>query len=264
MRIRSTSGDLRNLFEQSINVQHLAESLVTVPASSTGSLALKMMTEAGFDVLGIEEGGFVSGYVQKATINDGPCWEQTETFHPSELVADSTPLIDVLPLLLKHPRLFVLRGHRVEEIVTRADLEKAPVQMLTYGLISLLEMNLLRLIRQYYPGDIWRPLLTDQRIEKAEELFARRRRRNEEIDLSDCLQLADKRTIVLKTKELVELLRLESTTSGQEFLKRVERLRDRLAHAQELSKGSSWSEIITLIYEIERLVARCEGVPTRG
>ena len=275
MKIRTRSGDLRKLFERRVNVQHLAERLWAVPASQDGASARKIMAEAGFDVLGVENGGFVSGYVEGATIDDRPCGQQIKTFHPSELVADSTPLIDVLPLLLKRPRLFVLKSNRVGEIVTRADLQKAPVRMLIFGLISLLEMNLLKLIREHYPEDSWEDLLSRARVQQARKVFEGRRERNEEIDLVDCLQLADKRTIILKNERLRTSLILGTRTAGEERLKRIEELRDRLVHAQGKHKPHhrpeptesgpmaqrSWSSPLTGIGRAEPRVCSglCEG-----
>ncbi len=264
MKIRTRSEDLRELFERSVSVQHLAEELASCQASDDTSTASKIMAERGFDVLGVEDGGFVSGYVEGAKLEERTCDEQMKTFHPSELVADSTPLIDVLPLLHEKPRVFVLKENRVEEIVTRADLQKAPVRMLIFGFISLLEMNLLELIREHYPGNSWQDLLSETRLEKARALFKGRRERNEEIDLADCLQLCDKRDLILKNDKLRISLGLEPREAGEEQLRHIEDLRDKLAHAQDIVQGSSWEEVITLIGALENLVVKCETIRTRA
>ena len=252
--------DLRRLFENSVSVQHLSEEFVAVQASSEGSTACKLMKRRGFDTLGVEEEGSVFGYIERSRLEDGPLEGQIEMFHPSELVADSTPLLDVLPILLGKPRVFVLKGNRITEIVTRADLQKAPVRMLIFGLISLLEMSFLGLIRDYYPEDSWKGVLSDGRLRKARDLFELRQQLNEEIDLIDCIQFSDKGTLILKNDKLRAHLGLDPIPDGRRELKRIERLRDKLAHAQDIVQGSSWAEIIKQIELMERLVIKCEDL----
>ena len=260
MKIRTRSVDLRRLFENSVSVQHLSEEFVAVQASGEGSTAGGLMKRRGFDTLGVEEEGSVFGYIERTKLEDGPLEGQIQVFHPSELVADSTPLLDVLPILLGKPRVFVLKGNRVAEIVARADLQKVPVRMLIFGLISLLEMNFLELIREYYPDDGWEEVLSDSRLKSAQDLFELRQQVNEEIDLIDCIQLSDKGTLILKNDKIRVHLGLDPISDGRRELVRIERLRNKLSHAQDIVQGSSWPEIIKQIDLMERLVTKCEDL----
>ncbi len=58
--------------------------------------------------------------------------------------------------------LFVLDGARLESIVTSADLQKPPVRMLLFGLVSLLDMFLLALVRKHCPEESLRETLKPQ------------------------------------------------------------------------------------------------------
>ena len=89
--------------------------------------------------------------------------------------------------------LFVLEGARLESIVTSADLQKPPVRMLLFGLVSLLEMFLLALVRNHCPEGSFVSVLKPQSLEEATKLYEKRRASNEEIDLADCLHICDKR-----------------------------------------------------------------------
>ena len=132
--------------------------------------------------------------------------------------------------------------------------------MLLFGLVTLLEMNLLRLVRRYYPADAWQGVLKPERVAIATRLWQNSQARNEATDLTDYLQFCDKRDLVLHNAELLHLLGLKSKRSGEWFLKNTEQLRNRLAHAQHLVSGSSWLELISLVAEIEALLRRCEDI----
>jgi hypothetical protein len=124
----------------------------------------------------------------------------------------------------------------------------------------LVEMHLYRIIRDSFAEDSWKKYLSAKRIQQAEELFLQRKARNEAIELSDCLQLCDKRDIVLNEEPLRELLGIVSKSKGKDFFKKLENLRNNLAHSQDLNTQNSWNEMITLIQQTEMLLAECEKI----
>jgi hypothetical protein len=262
-QLKSRSHDLRSLFEDSITIEYVAETLKAFPAETEAEAVLIWMEERDFDVVGIEVEGTTFGYVERATLREGKsgkCSDYQRVFHPQELIAISTPLIKLLPILQQTPRLFVLDSNQVSGIVTCGDLQKAPVRMLLFGLITLVEMNLLRLIHRYYPQDSWQSILKSERLEAARRLWQESQTRNEATDLVDYLQFCDKRELLLHQTELVQQLGLKSKRAGERFLKAAEQLRNRLAHAQDLVKGSSWAELIALAAELEQLLICCEDI----
>jgi hypothetical protein len=263
-QLKSSSGDLRSLFEESITVKYVAEPLQAVPASEDAGAVRQWMDSLNFDVVAIVEAGAICGYVERSSLGAGTCGEYQHIFHPSELMASSTPLIELLPLLQHKPRLFVLERNRVSGIVTRGDLQKAPVRMLLFGLVTLLEMHMLRLVRLYYPDNSWQVFLKSERVTLATKLWHEQQQRNEAMDLADYLQFCDKRELILAKVELVERLGLKSKRSGERFLKAAEKLRNNLAHAQDLVSGSSWPELIVLAGEIEALLQHCEEIEFGG
>lgn len=263
-QLKSSSQDLRDLFEHSITVRHLVEKIKSCQADDDAAVVRKRIEKLDFDVLGIEEKGVIYGYVERSNLETGPCRKYQRTFHPSELIAESTPLIDLLPILRNTPRVFVLNRNRVSGIVTRGDLQKAPVRMLLFGLVTLLEMHLLHLVRIYYPQDSWQEFLKGARLESAKKLLAERQARNEAIDLADCLQFCDKRELILRSPQIRERIGLKSKESGEHLLKSAEDLRNKLVHAQDIVTGSSWPAVIDLAKDIEALLERCEEVEIDG
>lgn len=260
-QLRSSYEDLRNLFAESITVRHVLEKLQSCHSDDDAVIIRKHMEEdLDFDVMGVEDDGRVYGYVESSELGTGHCKRYEKTFSPSELVAESTPLMDLLPVLHDSPRVFVLDRNKVTGIVTRADLQKAPVRMLLFGLVTLLEMHLLRLVRIHYPDGSWQSLLSGGRLALARELFAQRNARNEALDLADCLQFCDKRKLVLGIPEIQDCIERSCGKSGKFLLESTEELRDKLAHAQDIVTGSTWPELIDLVRDIEQTLKGFESI----
>jgi hypothetical protein len=115
-------------------------------------------------------------------------------------------------------------------------------------------------VRIYYPQDSWQKVLKPERLEVAQRLWRESQERNEATDLLDYLQFCDKRELILNQPELLQQLGLKSKRFGERFLKSAEQLRNRLAHAQNLVSGSSWTELISLAEAMETLLILCEEV----
>lgn len=259
-QLKSSSQDLRILFEDGITVKYVAEPLKAVLAEEDAVVVRQWMESLNFDVVGVESEGVVCGYVERSSLGEGKCGDYQRIFHPTELIAASTPLLQLLPILQYKRRIFVLDRDRISGIVTRGDLQKAPVRMLLFGLVTLLEMQLLRLVRILYPQNSWLTFLKSERVAVAKKLWQERQARNEAIDLTDYLQFSDKRELILANAEIVERLGLKSKRYGERFLKSAEALRNKLAHAQDLVTDSSWPELIELASQIEALLQRCEEI----
>lgn len=257
-QLRSGLKDSRNLFEEEVTVKSISESLRSCSCSDDAVLVRNTMQELDFDVMGIEEKGEVYGYVHRSDLGAGPCKKYQSIFHPSELVADSTSLMDVLRILHDNPRIFVLERNRVTGIVTRGDLQKAPVRMLLFGIITLLEMHLLRILRIYYEKASWQNHLSDNRLDYAKRIFEKRKSRNEDIGLADCLQFCDKTKLVLRLSRIREEVQKQCGKSAKTLLKQAEKMRDKLAHAQDIVEGSTWMEVTDLTGDIQGLLELLE------
>jgi len=260
-QLKSNYLDLYELF-RSISVEHVLENLKCCRVDDDAAKILDQMGKDNldFDVMGLEDGGNVYGYVERENLRSGPCGNYQKMFHPSELIAKSTPLSDLFSLMRKISRMFVLDGNRVTGIVTRGDLQKAPARMFLFGFITLIEMNLLRLIRNRYPNNSWRTLLSDGRVEKANELYRKRKARNEAIDLADCLQFCDKSDLILNITMIRDRIESEIEKSGHSLLNRIETLRDKLAHAQDIVVGTTWTEIADAVTDIIELLQLLESM----
>lgn len=221
----------------------------------------ELLLARGFDVAGVmeEEKGRVIGFVAAEELNDQTVREHTKPLQAEDLVSEVTSIGDLLRVLRARGRTFVLVGSEVRGIVTVADLNKPPIRVYLFGLVSLVEMHLRFWVRKGYPDGSWKAKLSASRLEAAKKLYAERERRNEHMDLLDCLQFCDKRDLLLRNDELRKELGIEKKADGEELLEKIEKLRNRLAHSQQdLVDGTSWPELIDLIETMEALVHRSD------
>jgi len=257
-QLKSSHQDLREFTLKRITAQHIAESLTSFDTAADAQSARQVLEQNSFDVAGAREDGQVIGYINCSDLTGGTVGDHRVDFSEEDVLSASTPLADVLKQIRASERTFVeVLGH-VGGIVTRGDLQKMPVRLWLFGLISLLEMQMLRLIREHLTEKQWANLLTDQRRQAAEELFGKRMKNNSEIDLADCLQLCDKKNIFAATPALLELTGFDSKTSFRNTLEETEELRNNLAHSQDIL-GDEWESLIDLAGEIEDLLERLEG-----
>jgi hypothetical protein len=255
--LRYSLHDLHELFTRSITVRHIAEPFVSFDGSRSATEVKTFMDAKDFDVVGVRHDGLVVGFVQRQDLKNGCLDDHMLKFEPAFLLEDCAPIINALDLLTTSPHVLVLAMAQIAGIITKGDLQKAPIRMWLFGLISLLETQLLRIIRAVYPANSWTNVVSDGRLNNARELYEDRKRRNEEIDLADCLQFADKRTIVSKTARLRSALGFDSRGAAEQALKAFEHLRDELAHAQDIVTGR-WPALAGLSLSAEELVRRCE------
>ncbi len=249
---------MKRLFTESFSVGDIAEPLVSFDATSDAAEVRRVMLERAYQVVGLREHGVTVGYVKREELGDGTCAEYLCHFDATEVVSEALCFPKLVGLLGHLPRLFVTCFGRVGGIVTRSDLQKPPVRMWLFGMITILEMGLTRLIETRFPDGRWRDCVSPGRLQKAEALLEERKRRNQELDLIDCLQFSDKGQITLKDESLREQVGYASRRRGEDAIKRLEALRNNLAHSQDIV-SCDWETIVQLTENLDKILGVQEG-----
>ena len=96
---------------------------------------------------------------------------------------DSAHLNEVIAALDEVPRVFVRGYWQIAGVITRYELQKAPVRMWLFGMLTLIEMRMTGQIEETYPDEAWSEYLSAARMEGARKLLAERRRRNQDLAL---------------------------------------------------------------------------------
>lgn len=250
----SSVESLRRVFQQGFTARDLAEPLVSFDATTSASDVKSFMNSRRYEVVGIRCDGVVSGYVQRDGLKTDTCGESLRQFDESQVVLDSTPLFELVLRLKSFPRLFVSVLGRVGGIVSRSDLQKPPARMWLFGLVTLIEMRFTEIIEQSFPDGEWRSSLSDGRIRKAEEILTLRSYHQQELDLLNCLQLSDKATIVARSEQLRAITQFGSKRQLEDATKMLERLRNSLAHAQDIITND-WETIVLLAERLDSILA---------
>jgi len=236
---------LRNVFLENFSAADIAEPLASFDAGTPAAEVLAAMTRRAYKVAGVRCDGTICGYVRLEELAGGLCGDIRHPFGDQDVVSASTAFPELVMRLNDRPRLFVNLLGQVGGIVTKTDLQKPPVRMWLFGMITIIEMGLTRLIQATYPHGEWTQYLSDGRLQKAAALLEERRRRNHDLDLLDCLQFSDRGQIVLRNEELRNLAGFRSRSRGEQTVKELEALRNNLAHSQDIIT-SDWDIIVKL------------------
>jgi hypothetical protein len=255
--LKTSFTDLHRLFRNNITIREIAEPLVSFESDRTASIIGDFMEKKDFDVVGVRQEGEMFGYVTRQSLGTGRLSDYVVPFDDENLLDENASLHSALEFLKDREWGFVQFLNCPVGIITRGDLQKSPVRMWLFGLISLLEMRLLQRIREHYPESNWLGYLNEKRQSAAREVLELRNKKNEGIDLAECLQLCDKKTIYGKSNSLQNLYPFDSRKKWNDFMDQVEKLRNSLAHSNAIAFGS-WPEVAALVDDIEKCLVLLE------
>jgi hypothetical protein len=251
--IPSNRARLKQLFLGGFSALDVAEPLISFDYESSAFHAGQLMAELDFDAAGVRVAGWVAGYVLQGDLDDGTCGRHLRPFDSPGLLDENSTFVDAIVVLDKAERAFVKLLGPVGAIITKTDLQKPPARMWLFGLITIVEMAFTELIDEHFEDGEWRDLISAGRLEKAEELLEERRRRNQAVHLSQCLQLSDKGQILIKYEPTRRALGVPSVRQGRETIKMIETLRNNLAHAQDILT-TDWVTIVRLAENLDRVL----------
>lgn len=247
-------SNLQRVFEQAFSVQDIARPLLSVDDEAPVESVRKMLESRQVEIAGVRSQGLVTAYVETSDLTSGRCGDVARPVAPALIVADTTPFAPLILRLQVAPRLFVHSLGQIAGVVTRSDLLQPPARMWLFGMVTLIEMRFNRLIERHCPDDSWRASLSAGRLAKAQALLDERCRRNQRLNLADCLQFSDKAQIIARTESLRNSTRFQSRTQVEQIGKRLEKLRNNLAHSQDVV-AEDWETIVLLSENLESVLS---------
>jgi hypothetical protein len=225
---------LSHTFSESLSASDLVEPMVSLDENQPVSMGLDVMRVREVEVLGVRGAGLVAGWVCQEDLTGGILGEHMREFSPESVLDEDAGLDVVLVAMGKSERVFIRWLGEVAGVITRQDLQKAPLRMWLFGAITLFDLNMTWAIEELYPGDTWTDYISAGRLEKARALCAERARCGNACRLVDCLQIKDKADILSRDAQNLAVLGFGSRREADRFTQRIESLRNHLAHAQEL------------------------------
>ncbi len=243
----------RRVFTDGLFAKDIAEPLASfddvTPADLVGDLAVSRM----YDVVGVRQCGVVAGFAESASLSQGVCGDYLQEIETSQIVDDDTALSTVLTSLGQHPRLFVVSLGAISGIITHDDVQKPPVRMWLFGMLTLIELRMTFRIERAFPEEQqWADYISDSRFQKAQALQKERQRIGQDPSLLDCLQFGDKANILLRGGMLQQ--QFASKRQGERMIKQLESLRNNLAHSQDIVAYNA-DTILELAANLETVLA---------
>ena len=260
-RLRKYSRSLKEVFEDTLTVRYVASSLASFDAERTASKIAKWLREKDYDQVGVRQDGVVVGWARRDDLESGRLADHCRLFTDEDIVPGDLPLIDALTRVQHHRVVYVNLLGEVNGIVTNADIGRPPVRLWLFGLMTIAEMQLTRLLKASYKRDGWMSHFSKQQLGKVEKYFNQKKQKQTAIDRIDCLSLSEKRLILEKTPQLRSSLDSQNGISSLELLSRVIPLRNSLAHAQDIL--DEWPQFLSTAEALESFIERAETLTSR-
>ncbi len=243
----------RALFLSAFSVMDVAQPLVSFDEEASSTRVRAFLEGRGWSLVGVRRAGLVEGYAFGSDLGAGQLGDHARAFVSEDLVPSTASLVDTIASLDANGRCFVSILGRPGGIVTFRDLEKPPVRMWLFGMITIFETYLARTIRETWPDGSWAELLSASRRARAEQLREERRRRGQKDDLLDCIQLADKGSLLTKRPEFLAGTRFGSKRQADEAFQRIQALRNGLAHVQSDLVSADWKLVVQLALSVDKV-----------
>lgn len=261
---------LKKLFIDNITVRNIYEPLLCCPQDSSASSAKDALIARDFDVAGVKETeeGEVIGFIRTIELGEENVLDYVTKIEPRLLISDSTPISELFSILSEQEFSFVLSGNLISGIITRADINKPPVRIYLFGLLSLFEMHLNAWINHHFTNNSWTEKVPSRRMKKATNLYKIRKGNNQDLSLLECMQMCDKRNLLLIMPPFLEGFGFNGDVFDS-FVKDVEKVRNEIAHSQDsIISNVDWTRLIEIISEAERFLhtsdSRIEHLASEG
>ena len=201
-------------------------------------------------IVGVRERGETTGYLLRDDMAEGQPL-RVRGIDWRQLVALDASLADMIHVLTHFNCCFVELDGAVVGVVGRSDIEKPVVRMWLFGIIILIETEIVDMIRARWPAGSWAANVPEARLEKARQLQGERVRRGLPADLLDCLQFSDKCKLSVQVREFVDAGGFGSANAAKKVIKDLENLRNNLAHGQEIA-SRDWPQIVRLARRMQQ------------
>jgi len=238
--------NFKNKYLQLFTARDIAESLLSFDNDTCIKKADKAFNYHKQDVASIRINGRVQGFVKQQGLKGEVCGDSMRHYTVDQVIRGTASLSDVIHVLTRHDYCFVDIFGEVTAVITREDINKPQVRMWLFGIVTMIETALTKLIERVFPEESWRDVLSAGRLQKTEDIWRERKRRNLHCKLIDCLQLSDKAGILISDKDMLKQMGFETGKQAKKVIKELESLRNHLAHSQDIV-SHDWAQIARLV-----------------
>jgi hypothetical protein len=220
---------------------------------SSVSDAKELSDKTGYEVIPIKNEARISAYYERKN-------NLIQEIKVDNLISWGSSVSSCLRLFHGNEFFFVNRENAIVGFVNHADLDKVPVRLLFYVLLSKLEAALVNVITSVYKNDSWSDLLSHERMDKIRQIFDAKKKQGFEIDLVSCLNLSDMLTIVQTSTTLLKTLDFQSRSECEKICGGLDLLRNAIMHTISPTLLADGTEkLLERLEKLLELTRRCEG-----
>ena len=249
---------VRRMFAETFSARDIAEPLLSFDLGTAESVLAAEIERLNVEAVGLRDEGSVHRYASREPAEDSKMVVVTRSFARDQIVSGDALLSDVVGVLTRHRYCFVRMLGQITGVIARGDMQKPIARMWLFGMITLIEMELVGRIKRVWPNEGWTHLVGDARLEKARTLQQERIRRGQHCELLDCLQLSDKAQILQEDPQQMAEFGFTSRRAAKDAAKELESLRNNLAHAQDIVTHD-WPQIARMTQRMEMGLRRGGG-----
>lgn len=249
----TSNPHLFRLFTEAFSAQDVSEPVRSFDASRPCAEILALMELHDLEIVCLRKQGVISGYVKRVDLEGKLCGDHMRLFRSGQTISADRSLIDVIHILTVQRYGFITMLGEVSGYFSRNDINKPVVRMWLFGIITFIELEILKIIRKNFPNDTWQSAITEKRLEQASNLQQERERRGQQSQLLDCLQLSDKVKILISKQETLDEIGLGSRSSAKKVIKEIESLRNNLSHAQDIVTYD-WAQIVRITHRLQESI----------
>jgi hypothetical protein len=246
---------MEKLFTEGFTARDIAEPLLSFDADKPAKHVREFMKDNNLGVVGVRNDGIVTGYLEPEDLADGNCGDYEHQYDEGTVLNQASSYRDVINCLDKSKYCFVSVLGNVGGVITRNDIQKPPVRMWLFGMITILEMFISRMLKTKYQDSSWQAEVSANRLKKAQNLYDERSRRNQHVELLDCLQLVDKAQILMKDPDIRADGGFESRRAAEKSIRDFESLRNNLAHTNDIVTYD-WDVIVMVSQRLDKIMTR--------
>ena len=247
---------LKKIFIDNVTVREIYEPLMCCRINDPAIHVKQTLQHRQFDTAGvIEQEQKIFKYVVADELNEGTISDYCHEIKLDQVISDSTPLANLLLIPKNNDFVYINHATKVIGIITKADLNKPPVRVYVFGMISLFEMHLNSWIRHEYPENSWHTKISENRLSKAREIHLQRLQKNQDLSLLDCLQFADKGVLLAKSAVFLERFEYKKKFF-EHFVKQVESIRNQIAHSQDsIISTLTWDDFVDVLEKVDKFLS---------
>ena len=226
--------------------------LMTCRLNESLSAVVPQSTEKQYDYLPVtnDDGGEIVGLLHARECAQHASGTECvrEHFRPlseGDLIGANASILDFIRDADSKPRRLIVSESEITGLVTVSDLQRLPVRVALFALVTGLERTMAGAIsKQYEDENEWRELLSERRREKVREKVAKSKQDDRFVKTLLFTEFCDKRDILLHffPSSL-------SKTKLRRQLEEIEELRNQVAHASDYAATQTEAQRMCVVVQ---------------